>query len=189
MARLEGDETLQESLIGRALEVTDLLGFEPIQVTISRLSGGRRELWMIGEHAAPVVTGVPIDDMDGSLKIERYAATALGVSGQLPAALQTVLAVPFAPPADELAELDAYYETEHIPLLMAIPGWRRIRRWALEPLDGGQYLRLAFHDLDAPAVFGGELVRATTETPWYKRLIERLWFQQGGRRSGDYLAL
>jgi len=93
-----------------------------------------------------------------------------------------VMVIAFAPPdAAQRAELDDYYEREHAPLLLATPGWRRIRRWALDPLAGPPCTRLAVHDLvDRDAVRDPAVV-ASMGTPWYERLMERPWYATAGR--------
>jgi hypothetical protein len=67
-------------------------------------------------------------------------------------------------------ELTAWYDEEHTPMLMAIPGWLRVRRYAL--VDGGGPAFLAIHDLASKDVFDHPLHREAqaTRTPWWNRL-------------------
>jgi hypothetical protein len=70
-----------------------------------------------------------------------------------------------APGADE--ELDAWYGWEHIPLLMNVPGWLRVRRYSLLAGNGPRYL--ALHDLSTPEALQ-ERAHAATRTPSRERL-------------------
>lgn len=62
------------------------------------------------------------------------------------------------------AALDTWYADEHIPLLHAVPGWRRTRRYRLT--EGAGPDLLAFHELDSVAVFDTDAYRAARDTPW-----------------------
>ncbi|MEU9450258.1 hypothetical protein [Streptomyces sp. NPDC048277] len=57
--------------------------------------------------------------------------------------------------------LQRWYTEEHIPLLHAVPGWRRSRRYRLRSGAGPHLLTL--HDIDGPDVFDSPgYLRATT---------------------------
>jgi hypothetical protein len=58
--------------------------------------------------------------------------------------------------------LDAWYREEHVPMLLSIPGWRRIRRYRLVQGTGPNLL--AFHEIDSVAVFDSEAYRAAVGT-------------------------
>jgi hypothetical protein len=62
------------------------------------------------------------------------------------------------------AALESWYRDEHIPLLHAIPGWRRTRRYRL--VEGAGPDLLAFHELDGTGVFDTEAYGAARNTPW-----------------------
>lgn len=51
-------------------------------------------------------------------------------------------------------ELDAWYDEEHIPMLMRVPGWLRIRRFVRTAGTGAQFLTI--HDLAALTVFADD---------------------------------
>ena len=72
------------------------------------------------------------------------------------------------PPAVE-ADLEAYYEQEHYPLLLAVPGWRRARRFALTAGTGPKYLSL--HEVDSQAAFDEPGYKAAISTPWRNRIV------------------
>jgi hypothetical protein len=162
-----------------------LVGGVIAEAVMTPLTPNAFEVWVRGLGGAQ-----PGHSADApALGIERcdlYRARFMGSRGTAPAIRGAVLAVPFAvPDAASLADLDAYYEEEHSPMLLEVPGWLRIRRWRLEPLtSGAPYNRLAFHDLATPETFSGPQVRATTRTAWYARLVQSQWFRDGGRRTG-----
>lgn len=90
--------------------------------------------------------------------------------------------VAFAPPAGSLAELDRFYETEHTPSLLKIPGWLRVRRFELTEVERADWTRLALHDLVGLEVFDDPVFARAAETEWYRRLMKLDWFSQAGRR-------
>jgi hypothetical protein len=63
----------------------------------------------------------------------------------------------------------AWYREEHNPLLLAIPGWRRIRLY--ERLEGDGPRIVALHELESPVVFETEGYRHATSTPWRERIV------------------
>ena len=71
------------------------------------------------------------------------------------------------PPAAE-AELADHYEQEHFPLLLAVPGWRRARRYVLTSGTGPKFLSL--HEVDSEAVFDEPGYKAALSTPWRSRI-------------------
>ncbi|HSA88622.1 MAG TPA: hypothetical protein VLF42_01870 [Burkholderiales bacterium] len=66
-------------------------------------------------------------------------------------------------------EFNAWYDTEHLPERLAIPGFRSARRW----LRGGIYL--ATYELDSPEVLQSKpyLDRFRNQTPWSRRCLGR----------------
>ncbi len=73
------------------------------------------------------------------------------------------------PPAME-DDLAAWYTEEHIPMLLAVPGWRRARRYRLTSGTAPAYLSL--HELASAAVFEEPAYRAAVTTPWMKRIVD-----------------
>jgi len=86
-----------------------------------------------------------------------------------------ILAVSMSVPAESEADLAAWYTEEHIPMLLQVPGWRRIRRYRLvRGLDGpgpepSSFLSL--HELAGPEVLGDPGYRAAISTPWRDRVV------------------
>ena len=70
------------------------------------------------------------------------------------------------PPAME-EEFNAWYDDEHLPERLAIPGFRSARRWILDK----SYL--ATYELDSPQVLTSKeyLLKFENPTPWSKRCL------------------
>jgi hypothetical protein len=81
-----------------------------------------------------------------------------------------VLAVSMSVPAEVVPDMEAYYEQEHYPLLLAVPGWRRARRYELTTGTGPKYLSL--HEVDSEAAFDEPGYKAAISTPWRNRIVE-----------------
>lgn len=71
------------------------------------------------------------------------------------------------PPPGMEEEFNAWYDAEHIPERLAIPGFRSARRW----VRGRTYL--ATYELDSLAVLqsAAYLARYQNPTPWSKRCL------------------
>jgi hypothetical protein len=80
-----------------------------------------------------------------------------------------VLAVSMSVPADRADDVAAWYAEEHIPMLLAVPGWRRVRRFRLTGGTGPAYLSLS--EVASTAVFDEDSYRAVLSTPWMKRVV------------------
>lgn len=75
-------------------------------------------------------------------------------------------------PRREESELAAWYDQEHVPLLHAIPGWDRTRRYRL--VEGGGPRWLAVHELSDPRALEADAYRAATSTERRSRLMEQV---------------
>jgi hypothetical protein len=80
-----------------------------------------------------------------------------------------VLAVSLSVPPGREDDLAAWYADEHIPMLLAVPGWQRIRRFRLTGGTAPAYLSL--HEVASPAVFSEDSYRAAVSTPWMSRVV------------------
>ena len=89
-----------------------------------------------------------------------------GGTGEAPAVL---MAVSMSVPAAAVADMEAWYVEEHIPMLLAVPGWRRSRRYILASGDGPRYLSL--HEIDSRAAFDEPAYKAAASTPWRNRIV------------------
>jgi hypothetical protein len=86
-------------------------------------------------------------------------------------------AVCFNIPAEARPDFDAWYETEHIPLLMECPDWLMVRRMRVTDGIPETYTHMALHYLaDAKALQSPERQKARN-TPWRSRLAKNDWFK------------
>jgi hypothetical protein len=85
-----------------------------------------------------------------------------------------ILVVANSVPSQTVDDMTAWYEQEHIPMLLEVPGWRRIRRYRLTgpaPLSGPGLGFLSLHELAGPAVLEEPAYRAAVSTPWRDRMV------------------
>jgi len=78
------------------------------------------------------------------------------------------------PPAYMEEEFNAWYDTEHLPERLSIPGFLSARRWVADCRPGdGKYL--ATYELESPAVLVSPAYLAFFEkpTPWTKRCLDK----------------
>jgi hypothetical protein len=95
----------------------------------------------------------------------------------------------FNVPADRLEEFDAWYNEDHIPILLENRHWLWARRFSISDAHPDPWNRLALHYLaDASALESPERERARA-TEWRARLAQEPWFkgrytvfQKRGRR-------
>lgn len=73
------------------------------------------------------------------------------------------------PPPGMDEEFNAWYDDEHFPERLAIPGFRSARRW----VRGRTYL--ATYELDSPEVLqsAAYLARYRNQTPWSRRCLAK----------------
>jgi hypothetical protein len=79
-----------------------------------------------------------------------------------------VMAVSMSVPPAVEPELADHYEQEHFPMLLAVPGWRRARRYVLTSGTAPKFLSL--HEIDSEAVFDEPGYKAAMSTPWRQRI-------------------
>lgn len=70
--------------------------------------------------------------------------------------------------ADE-EEFNAWYDQEHVPMLAAVPGWLRSRRFSRVGGDGPDFL--AYHELASTDVFEDPAFAAARATPWRATVV------------------
>lgn len=86
-------------------------------------------------------------------------------------------AVCFNIPAEARPDFDAWYETEHIPLLMECSDWLMVRRMRVTDGVPESYTHIALHYLaDARALQSPEREKAR-KTAWRDRLAKNDWFK------------
>lgn len=105
----------------------------------------------------------------------RFAGEEIGDTGSAPAGRYLYL-VTFAVPAAAQAEVDAWYEQEHLPILLRNEDWLRCRRYAVADAVPPGVTRAAVHELaDLAALDSPERAEARA-APWRARLAENAWF-------------
>lgn len=153
-----------------------------------RALDGERPSWLaLYELDGPEVIGSPeyqalgakASDRDravgaGLAALDRRVYEQIGVDGLdvLPSPAPVVLSVAISVPAGTEQDLAAWYDDEHIPMLLKVAGWQRIRRYRLtRSLDepGPEFLSL--HDLAGPQVLEEPAYRAAISTPWRDRIV------------------
>jgi hypothetical protein len=110
----------------------------------------------------------------GLAMLDRRVYEQIGLDGLdvLPVPAPVVLAVAMSVPTGTEQDLAAWYADEHIPMLLQVPGWQRIRRYRLtRSLDepGPEFLSL--HDLAGLQVLEEPSYRAAISTPWRDRIV------------------
>jgi hypothetical protein len=81
-----------------------------------------------------------------------------------------LMAVSMSVPASAEDDMTAWYTEEHIPMLLAVPGWRRCRRYVLTAGAAPRFLSL--HEIESLAAFDEPAYKAATATPWRNRVVE-----------------
>ncbi len=87
-----------------------------------------------------------------------------------------ILIVTTNPPADMEEEFNAWYDKEHLPERLAVPGFERAQRYYVTHAER-RYL--ALYDVNAPEIFDSPAYLATSgdnNTAWTKRIISRCNF-------------
>jgi hypothetical protein len=87
--------------------------------------------------------------------------------GESPAPV--LMSVSMSVPAGTEDDMNAWYAAEHIPMLLAVPGWRRARRYRLVSGGGPEYLSL--HDIAGEHVFAEDAYQAAVTTPWREKIV------------------
>jgi hypothetical protein len=101
--------------------------------------------------------------------LERRLYEQLSSDGSPDGPASVLLTVALSVPAGAEEDLEAWYVREHIPMLLQVPGWRRIRRYRL--LAGSAPDFLSLHEVAGPEVFDEPGYRAAVSTPWRDRVV------------------
>jgi len=112
----------------------------------------------------------------------RYIADQLADTGRVSGPATCLLAVAFDVPLTRSEEFDAWYTQEHVPLLMRVPGWLRVRRYAARSEQAGPHVtRFALHELAERSALGSPLREEARNTAWRGRLAAEPWFAANQR--------
>lgn len=118
-----------------------------------------------------------LDNVEGFTRYIADERSDTGAAGEEAGAL---LAIAFAVPDDDVAEFDGWYEEEHVPLLMRVPGWLRVRRYRVRPGSAGPpWTHLALHEVRDAATLERPERAAARDTPRRAALAARDWFSSG----------
>lgn len=110
----------------------------------------------------------------------RYIADELSDTGAPAEAPSVLYVVAFGVPAQDAAEFDGWYEDEHVPLLMQVPGWLRVRRYRVRSgFAGTAWSHLALHELRGPEALDAPERAAARDTRRRAALAQRPWFRSG----------
>ncbi|KAI4154948.1 MAG: hypothetical protein LQ340_001321 [Diploschistes diacapsis] len=78
------------------------------------------------------------------------------------------------PGADKVAELDKWYNEEHVDMLSKVPGWLRTRRYATSTITPTEEKKeteyMALHEYSSPSGLSSPEFRAAISTPWAAKI-------------------
>jgi hypothetical protein len=149
-------------------EVDDLAAFE---------TSGYLEL----KRSPSEETTIMLDRVSG---FTRYISEEIGDSGASDsrAATRFLSVVAFAVPESDEAEFNAWYATEHVPMLLAADDWLRVRRYKVVDGIGGPWTHLAMHELASLEVMDSPERARARKGPLRDELVTRPWFSNSDRR-------
>jgi hypothetical protein len=146
------------------LEDIDVLGSDAYRAIKDKPS--TRTAWMLAN-----VTGFTrYLGSETSAKVQSAPAIA-------PLDAPVLYSVLFNVPPEGAADFDAWYEQEHVPMLMANPDWLMVRRFTVSDGVPQPFTRLALHYLAKEAVLASPERERARGTAWRKRLADNAWFK------------
>ena len=87
----------------------------------------------------------------------------------------------FVVPKDAETEFNDWYETEHIPRLLRVPGWLRVRRYVVTDGEGAAWTHFTLHELADPEEMNSPARAYARSGEKRDRLVGNAWFDQSGR--------
>jgi len=118
----------------------------------------------------------------------RYTCEEVSDSGDAGRTGDYLAVVAFAVPEEDLAQFDDWYETEHSAMLLKADDWLRVRRYAVQSGEGGEWNRLALHELASLEVMSSPEREAARQGPKREALVDRPWFGRSGRWLYEVIA-
>ena len=118
----------------------------------------------------------------------RYTCAELSDTGDSGRTGDHLAVVAFAVPPEDLDQFDDWYETEHSPKLLKGPDWLRVRRYGVLSGEGGDWNRLALHELASWDAMDSPERAAARQGPKREALLDRPWFGNSGRWQYDAIA-
>lgn len=89
------------------------------------------------------------------------------------AAAPILYSVLFKIPPDWHAEFDAWYDTDHMPIILGCKRWAMTARYHV---IGSPYTHLALHYIECASAFDDAALKAARQTPWRNKLLAHRWF-------------
>lgn len=111
----------------------------------------------------------------------RYTCEQISDSGDPGRSGEYLAVVAFAVPQEDLEQFDDWYETEHAAMLLKADDWLRVRRYSVRSGEGGDWNRLALHELASLEVMESPERAAARKGPKREALVDRPWFSRSGR--------
>jgi hypothetical protein len=105
-------------------------------------------------------------------QIGHLVSEAGAISGSVDKWLFTVVSTV---PAEDQDEFEEWFDSEHIPRLLAIPGWRSSRRYRITASSDGS-THLTLHLIDGPHLLNVPARAAAANTDWASSFASRSWF-------------
>lgn len=116
------------------------------------------------------------------LGFTRYICEQISDTGPADEQPGLLYAVAFAVPDEHEAEFEGWYQDEHVPLLMKVPGWQRVRRYRRRgTFDGPPWTHFALHEIRDEATLDRPERAAARDTARRDALARHDWFGRSGR--------
>lgn len=110
----------------------------------------------------------------------RYIGTSIGTQHRRPPveaiAAPFLYSVFFRVPEARWGDFEAWYEQDHVPILLRNPDWLMVRRFRLTDAHPEKYTHLALHYLQDSAALDSEERKQARATPWRAKLATEPWF-------------
>ena len=153
--------------------------FPSVRRYASPIRGSYLAVFEVSGDPVTIETG---PDHEAVIARERYVADYIGGrtaagAGARTADADVLYGVFFAVPAAREQEFNAWYDEEHMEMLLACEHWPMCRRYRIRnPVEGG-FTHLALHYLtDLRALESPQRDQARS-TPWRDRLAAEAWFK------------
>jgi len=139
-------------------------------------------LAVIEARSLPAASALPQPMHESILETERFMGRTIGeqlASSAPPDVLEAPILYPvyFRVPAEREAEFNAWYEEEHMALLLRCPYWPMCRRFRLGNAGSGSWTHVALHYLTDLRALESEERTLARNTEWRARLATEEWFQ------------
>lgn len=112
--------------------------------------------------------------------VERRLRRLFSAGRTEPTAGPWIFSVGIWTPADWREEICAWYQCEHGPMLLQCPSWKGFQFLETAAPRGCQFYVL--HRLASRTALDSEARQRSRATPWFHRLAQNKWFDQGFER-------